>query len=166
MSDNDKMKAQEYIDKTRAYLDYLEEHIENVRLAFDSLSRICESMWWVKDCMIWHQLRQDVFLHDVSKFSAEEFTQYRQSFYPIEGEGKNRVAFNNAWDHHKNDNHHHHESVSNLSAVVHMIVDWTAMGYKFGDTAQSYYENNKAGIELTEDQIEFMYEIFKKIADA
>lgn len=160
------MKAQEYINKTREYLDYLEEHVENVRLAFDNLSRTCDGMWWVGDDMTWHQLRQDVILHDVSKFSKEEFTQYRKSFFPTEGEEKDATAFGSAWEHHKENNNHHHEVVTNFLEVVHMVVDWTAMGYKFGGTAQGYYEANKDRIKLTDEQIEFMYEIFDRISKA
>lgn len=46
---------------------------------------------------------------------------------------------------------------------VHMILDWMAMGMKFGDTAQQYYESNKSRIHLPEYAEEFMYEIFSRI---
>lgn len=159
----EKMKAQEYIDETRAYLDYLEEHVENVRLAFDNLSRDCDGMQWVGDDMTWHFIRQEVFLHDVSKFSKEEFTQYRKAFHPIDREEQDKGSLGRAWEHHKENNNHHHEVVSNLHEVVLMIIDWTAMGYKLGDTAQEYYEANKGKMKLTDEQIEFMYEIFGRI---
>lgn len=158
-----KMKAKEYIDKTRAYLEYLEEHIENVRLAFDNLSRDCDGMQWVGDDMTWHFVRQEVYLHDVSKFSKEEFTQYRKSFHPIAGEKQDEWAFVRAWEHHKDNNKHHHQVVDNFNEIVLMVIDWTAMGYKFGDTAQEYYEANKEKIKLTDEQVEFMYEIFGRI---
>ena len=46
-----------------------------------------------------------------------------------------------------------------------MVIDWTAMGYKFGDTAQEYYEANKDKIVIKEIALyNFMYEIFDKIA--
>ncbi len=160
-----RMKGQDYIDKTREYLDYLEEHIENVRLAFDSLSRACDGMWWVGDDYTWHQLRQDIVYHDISKFSKEEFTQYRKSFFPVGKEKKDQSAFNNAWTHHKENNNHHHETLNSFPAIVHMVIDWTAMGYKFNGTAQEYYEANKEKIQLTDEQIKFMYEVFDKIAE-
>lgn len=161
----EKMKAQEYINETRAYLDYLEEHVENVRLAFDNLSRDCDGMQWVGDDMAWHSIRQEVFLHDVSKFSREEFTQYRKAFHSIPGEEQDTDSFDRAWEHHKKNNNHHHEVVNNFPEIVLMVIDWTAMGYKFGDTAQKYYEANKGKIKLSDEQVEFMYEIFGRIKD-
>ena len=44
-----------------------------------------------------------------------------------------------------------------------MVLDWMAMGYKFGDTAQEYYEKNKEKIELPDWAIEFIYEIFRRV---
>ena len=32
--------------------------------------------------------------------------------------------------------------------IVEMVIDLTAMGYKFGNTAEEYYEKNKKNIEL------------------
>ena len=46
---------------------------------------------------------------------------------------------------------------------VHMICDWMAMGYKFGDTARQYYESHKDKINLPEIAIPFIYEIFDRI---
>lgn len=47
--------------------------------------------------------------------------------------------------------------------IIHMVIDWTAMGYKFGDTAQQYYESNKDKIELSDEHKMFMYEIFDRL---
>jgi hypothetical protein len=44
-----------------------------------------------------------------------------------------------------------------------MVIDWMAMGYKFGDTAQQYYEKNKEKIKLPGYAVKFMYEIFNRI---
>jgi hypothetical protein len=46
---------------------------------------------------------------------------------------------------------------------THMVIDWMAMGYKFGDTAQQYYEANKDKIELPDYAVDFIYEIFKRL---
>ena len=159
-----RMKGQDYIDKTRVYLDYLEEHIENVRLAFCKLSKECEGMHWVGDDYSWHALREEVIHHDLSKFSRAEFVQYRDSFFPVTDFDKADSRMGEAWEHHKTENHHHHETIENYLDVVHMIIDWTAMSYKFGGTAQEYYETNKDKIKLTPDHEKFMYEIFERIA--
>ena len=156
----DRMKAQDYIDKTREYLDYLEEHISNVRQAFTELTDACKSLPIVVDDYSWHTLREQVVWHDVSKLTKEEFIQYRDNFFPVSDTDKENSGFDDAWENHKKANNHHHETARDFLDIFHMVVDWTAMGYKFGDTAQQYYENNKDRIKLTKEQIDFMYQIF------
>jgi hypothetical protein len=121
-------------------------------------------MQWVSDDCAWHTLRAEVVAHDLSKFSMLEFTQYRDQFFPVNKTDKENSNFDSAWENHKNENHHHHETAENYLDVVHMIIDWTAMGYKFGDTAQKYYEANKVKITLSDEHHAFMYEIFNRIA--
>jgi len=172
--EKEQMIANEYIAKTRAYLDYLEEHIENIRLAFQEVSKACDGMMWVGDDVTWWGLRGDVCNHDVSKFSKEEFTQYRAKFFTLDADQDVNKDFDKAWEHHKEANHHHWETVDDEEFghigtmeknVVHMIVDWTAMGYKFGDTAQEYYEANKDSIAIEPKLIPFMYQVFNKIKE-
>jgi len=153
------MKGLDYIQKFRKYLDYLEEHLLNVMKAFNELSEKCNKMWWVKDDVAWHTLRQQVCYHDISKFSPEEFIEYQRAFFPVD----EKENLKNAWEHHKNNNTHHHESLKDDLDVVHMVIDWIAMGYKFGDTAKEYYENNKDRIKLNDRQKKIMYEIFNNM---
>jgi|LGOV01.1.fsa_nt_gb coenzyme F420-reducing hydrogenase alpha subunit len=156
-----KMKAQELVDSSRDYLNYVEEHLEFIRKAFDEVTDACDGMAWVGDDFTWHTIRDAVESHDLSKLSKEEFTQYRDKFYPI---GDNTdSSFSVAWENHKNLNSHHHETATNCNDIVHMVIDWVAMGYKFGDTAQSYYEANIDTIELSSDHKELLYEIFRKL---
>ena len=163
--DKGKMEADKYILQTRLYLDYLEEHIDNVRKAFNDLTKKCSGMAWVGDDMTWHTMCLQVEFHDLSKFSAEEFVQYRESFYPINDKEKAESDMLSAWEHHKQHNSHHHETAESYLDIIHMVIDWTAMGYKFGDTAQEYYEANKDKIVIKEIALyNFMYEIFDKIA--
>ncbi len=170
-----KMTGEEHIKKTREYLDYLEEHLSNVQKAFQEVSDKCTDMDWVKNDMVWHDVRSDVQNHDLSKFSTEEFTQYRNSFFPMENEVKDITGFEMAWDNHKQKNHHHWETIEegidiekdpNLVElnIVHMIMDWTAMSYKFGDSAQQYYEENKKTVKIHSRWHPFMYEIFNRLA--
>jgi len=159
----DRMKGQDYIDKTREYLNYLEEHLENVRLAFIEVSNACEGMPWVGNDYSWHTLRADVMAHDLSKFGKEEFVQYRGSFFPVSEQDKEHSDFDLAWKNHKDNNPHHHETVENYLDIVHMVIDWTAMGYRFGDTAQQFYAANKHKMELTDDHQAFLYAIFDRI---
>lgn len=159
----DRMKGQDYIDKTRAYLDYLEEHIEYVRKAFIELSKACDGMAWVGDDCSWHTLRAEVMAHDLSKFSAAEFVQYRDTFFPATEADRVNNGFDAAWEHHKLMNHHHNETVENYNDLIHMIIDWTAMGYKFGDTAESFYDKHKYEMGLSKVYETFIRKIFHRI---
>lgn len=162
----DKMYGQERIESIRKYLDYLENHLKNVRLAFDEVSKACSEMWWAKDDVFWHKLRKDVYEHDMSKFSADEFVQYAEAFYPdrhvVEQQAKEALAA--ALEHHKANNQHHHESATCDLDLVHMVIDWTAMGYKFGDTAELFYRKHAADMNFSDAQVDFLNEIFSCIA--
>lgn len=164
----EEMAGLELVRKTRDYCDYLEDHLRNVARAFMYLSSACAGMAWVSDDYVWWSLREQVLNHDVSKFSVEEFVQYRRKFFPADGQDADRAeveaGFMEAWENHKRLNPHHHESAYCYADIVHMVVDWTAMGYKFGDTAQTYYEKNKEKISLTPQNEAFLSEIFDHIA--
>lgn len=82
------MKALEYIEQTRSYLDYLEEHILNVQKAWKLLQEKC---------------------------------------------------------------------------CVHMVIDWLAMSFKFGDSPREYYERNKDRIKIPKWSIDLIYEIFRRL---
>lgn len=160
----------EYIKQTRAYCDYLEEHFNNIAKAFDEVAEACSDLLFFADNYDYHTLREQVKQHDLSKFSAEEFTQYREKFFPVKSTNLFYIPFMlsdfaQAWEHHYTNNTHHWESATTELDVIHMIIDWTAMGYKFGGTAQLYYEANQHKIKLQPSLIEFMYTIFNKLKD-
>lgn len=158
----EKMQGQEYINKTRLYLDYLEEHLNYVAMAFRDLSDACIGMYWVGDDWMWHKIRAEVVYHDISKFSAEEFTFYRMNFFPIDDKEKEQSKFSEAFDNHKNHNHHHWETSKTYEDFIHMLVDWQAMTYKFGGSIRGYYEANKNKITINPNFHDDMYEIFTR----
>jgi len=136
--EKEQMLANEYIDLNRKYLDYIEEHIENIRLSFQEVSEKCDGMAWVGDDYTWHTLRQQICCHDISKFSHEEFIGYRRKFYEhkyeVQEDPVTDMLFDRAWEHHKKYNHHHWEMIEegiNIEVtpglvennIVHMIVD-------------------------------------------
>jgi len=47
--------------------------------------------------------------------------------------------------------------------VVRLIINWTALGYETGKSAQQYYESHKNKIILSQNHINLMYEIFDKL---
>jgi len=166
------MRAILIINKTRDYLDYLEEHINNVQKAFKEIEIKCKDMRFITDDLFYHTLHAEVERHDLSKLSEYEFIQYRKAFFPVDGDPKYDMS--EAWEHHKTMNPHHWENWTSQTGCkihpddweidcAHMVIDWMAMGYKFGDTAKEYYETNKDRIKLPPIAIFFIYEIFKRI---
>lgn len=163
----------EKITKFREYLDYFERHYDNVQKAWALIKEKCEGKGFrfLDDDYVYQVIQLDVLMHDESKLSAEEFTQYRQFFFPAEGEKKEKNLFKDAWGHHKKHNAHHWQNWTEKykddpyadAYLVMNIVDWVAMGFEFGDTAKDYYEKNKEEINLPDWAIELMYEIFECI---
>jgi len=164
------MRTKDIIIKTREYLDYIEEHVDNVHKAWVQLSEKCKDMHFVSDDYVYYTIAYEIEKHDMSKLSEFEFVQYRKSFYKLDNEEEYDMS--EAWEHHKKNNPHHWDNWNSDSIntpyelevnCVHMIVDWMAMGYKFGDTAQEYYENNKDKIDLPDCVVEFIYVIFERL---
>lgn len=167
------MLAIDYIEKTREYLDYLERHIRNVEKAWKIFKEKCADFRVIQDDVFYNHLERDIFNHDVSKLLEDEFIQYRRAFYPTEFE-KRDDYLKTAWPHHIENNSHHWQNWTKRTSLwfhpddwevdcAHMVIDWMAMGFEFGDTPKSYYEKNMDKIELPAYAIDFIYEIFKRI---
>tara|TARA_R110000851_G_C12807408_1_gene538112 strand:- start:57 stop:611 length:555 start_codon:yes stop_codon:yes gene_type:complete len=158
-----RMKGEDYIESTRKYLDYLQEHLANVSKAFSELSEACDGKeHWVGDDCAWHTLHDEVVHHDLSKFSKEEFVQYRDQFFAVNYFDKENSCFGAALENHKKENHHHHETAKNYNDLVHMVIDWMAMSYKFKDNPRDFYEKTKPsmGKNITNDFHEFISKQF------
>ncbi|MCF8002324.1 MAG: DUF5662 family protein [Halanaerobiales bacterium] len=93
--------------------------------------------------------------HDISKFSGSEFWAYAAYFY--KDKEKYKHQFEMAWRHHYFNNKHHWQHWIDREGkpieipdqyIEQMIIDWEAMGLKFGGTAKKYYLNNKDKIKL------------------
>lgn len=163
----------EEIKKFREYLDYIEDHYNNVQKAWKLINDKCQGkgFHWIYDDNLWFAIDGEVKHHDLSKLSENEFTQYRQFFFPTIKEQKNKELFKTAWEHHKINNDHHWETWTQYGfgkakqelALIHNIIDWVAMGFKFNDTAKDYYEKNKEEIKLPKWAIKLMYQIFECI---
>jgi hypothetical protein len=171
------MKILEEINKTREYLDYIEEHVLNVKKAWEELKLKCKDMRFIYDDFYYFSIDTEIEHHDLSKMSEQEFIQYRKAFYPTDDEKWNcKYNISSAWEHHKDNNPHHWENWTSMENRSHpnewevhcvcMICDWMAMSYKFGGTAKSYYEKNKDKINISGDFITFIYQIFDRIYGA
>lgn len=171
------------IEKTREYLDYIEEHYDNVQKAFKIVEDKCSDMSIIYDDYKYHVLKSDVMLHDFSKLSDNEFVQYRVKFFPTKFEKDKsdehiifkdiiKDDFNKAWDNHKEQNNHHWQTWTTNQYYnpyieeidcTHMVIDWIAMGMKFNDTARNYYESNRDDIDIPDWAVDFIYEIFDRV---
>jgi len=162
----------EISDKVEEYNWYIREHRNNVLRAWKEMQQRCKNEPFVYDDWKYAILNQMVETHDLSKYSTEEFSAYRQWFYPCEGEERDEEAFNAAWkSHYENEENSHHwehwvgkeetDSLFQWFSYVTMILDWVAMGYKFGDTALEYYERNKDKIWIEPKYVEFVERILK-----
>lgn len=175
-------KMKELIYKTQEYLNYIEEHYSNVQKAWQILKEKCKHETFIYDDFRYFCIDDMIKDHDLSKLSAEEFVQYRKQFFPasFEKAADNKADFEKAWEHHKENNNHHWENWTGryeckgwdglqgpyYSDEIHfvcMICDWMAMSMKFGDTPREYYEKNKDKIQLPENFIPWLYEIFDQI---
>ena len=164
------MQILQHTAKIREYCDYLDEHVRNVEKAWCVLKACCKDMRFVYDDYVFGSIDLMVDEHDLSKVSPEEFIQYQRRFCPV-GE-PDKEGFLPAWEHHKANNQHHWEHWTNRDYCnpyedechcVCMVIDWMAMGYKFGDTAESYYENNKDQIHLPPWAVELIGQIFSRV---
>uniref|UniRef100_C6E6S4 Uncharacterized protein n=1 Tax=Geobacter sp. (strain M21) TaxID=443144 RepID=C6E6S4_GEOSM len=160
----------QHINKIREYCNYVEEHLLNVEKAWVILQAACKDMNVISDDYLFWNIDAMIRAHDVSKMSAEEFIQYQRYFYPF-GE-KDANGFDSAWQHHLEGNPHHWQAWTKLAETfpndqachcVCMVCDWMAMGMKFNDTAEQYYEKNCDKIELPEWAVNFIGEIFVRL---
>lgn len=154
------------------YKEYIKNHINNVHIVWASL----KSNPNFKDLVLEelqlsdHEyenmiliLDHDIEQHDKSKYDAEEFDAYRKEFYPVTPEEKedNKNNMKRAFVHHYTHNHHHWdwyyenkcEDKMPAKNIIHMIVDWAAMGLVPGnDSTIEWYNKNKNDIHLGEKQ--------------
>lgn len=126
-SNKNNLEDNEYIEKQRQYLEYINNHKSMVQQAFSKLSsnisnydisnfhygdiEITKEIWERQ----WLLAYADIRHHDDSKFDDKEFEPYRRKFYPTSMELNNsdetqlevEELFDEAWAHHYKHNYHH-----------------------------------------------------------
>jgi len=125
------------------YFRYIIEHKKNVAIE-------CFKMG-----LYWHAIT-----HDLSKFLPSEFFPYAIKFFSGDYAYKYfevESNFNIAWLYHQRRNKHHWDYWVNSDGksiqmpekyIKQMVVDWNAMGRKFGDTGKSFYQKNQYRMKL------------------
>lgn len=94
----------------------------------------------------------NIWLHDISKFSANECFGYAFSNFKT---GKMSEGFPSAWNHHKNHNPHHPEYWLSVNKngetnplpmpkiyVAEMVADWIGAGETYGSTLEEWLPKN------------------------
>lgn len=82
-------------------------------------------------------------IHDMSKFSPQEFFPYAHKFYSKQNDENTDLRWKNAWLHHQNHNKHHWEYwiVNKITKealpmpkkyVIEMVCDWRSFSRKWG----------------------------------
>ena len=187
------MTAKNNIEMIRDYLNYVEGHLDNVQKSWelfkaaDNAAQKDGKVSLLADDFLYWEVDSNIRLHDVSKLRASELVQYAEWFHGANGNRYDifddgaigeaahndaKAAFAEAWEHHKAHNPHHWEhwtakanSYPNEWYVhcICMVIDWMAMGLKFGDTAEDYYTKNKDRINLPEHGHRVCCEIFERL---
>ena len=167
------------IKETNEYVKYLKEHCTNVKLAYEWLCGHCPDIS-VDGIPITEseKLYKDIFMHDESKLSMEEFDAYNEYFYGDKKDQYVKEKFDYAWLHHIHNNPHHwqhwilfEDDPKNEKGykclempdadIVHMICDWFSFSFKKGDLKEifSWYEKHEDNIKLhqkTRQKVEYI----------
>lgn len=141
------------------YDNYLEEHIKNVKIAFEwMLINIPELFKDYDSEYLGEVLLNRIDQHDKSKYSEEEYFDYCEYFYGSNKDTKETLEnFNAAWLHHQHYNPHHWqhwvlrqddgETIAlemPFEYICEMVADWWAFSWKNNDLYEifSWYDNN------------------------
>lgn len=152
--------------KEKEYRQYIDQHINNVQLAYKLYSdKIIDKMVTLDSAahgVIIRTIGSRMHDHDMSKYGPEEFGAYRAYFYPVNQDEKNSPGvkrdFEKAWQHHFHVNDHHPEfwvtpepEESGLlkiipmadDALLEMLMDWQAMSLKQNDSPKAFFNKTK-----------------------
>jgi len=134
-------------------LGYFETKLIPHKIAVYQAGLELSRMDWFKDVRIdKDQYLENLWLHDLSKFSANESFAY--AFHDFTS-SKTSPGFDRAWVHHKNHNEHHPEYWLNPSKdgtlnplpmpmiyIVEMIADWIGAGRTYGNELETWLPDN------------------------
>lgn len=109
---------------------------------------------WFKDFKIdVDQYFDNLWLHDISKFSAIEAFPYATNDFSKKGKGS--LQFQIAWNHHKTMNRHHPEQWMNVNRkgdvdvlpmddifILEMFADWIGAGRTYGNELETWLPEN------------------------
>lgn len=166
-------------DKEKDYIRYINEHIANVKNVWKRV-RLVNYPNGTEDTLV-RLVNKAIEEHDSSKYVGNEFTGYRQWFYPEEGSKKDQKLFEKVWNEHQKANSYHWQyhllfqpdmTIKALYMatvdVLEMLADWSAMSIKFDNIPSEWYEKNKDNMLLhpsTKNMIETFLPMFDEAID-
>lgn len=159
------------------YDNYITEHKDNVVKAAEWLRHNVPSIGINDIC----GFGSDLWRHDDSKFTKEEYDAYDTYFYDKRTKAV-KENFNYAWLHHIHNNPHHwqywvlinddpEEGTVALDIpykyVIEMICDWWSFSWKTGNLYEifNWYDKHKKRMILSENTRELVEEILGEIKE-
>lgn len=150
------------------YTQYIIDHKANVLKAY---------LWLKEHEIVNLSLEEQINVHDMSKYTEEEYDAYDNYFYGKKTEEVKR-EFNYAWLHHIHENPHHwqHWVLINdedgtqalempINYVIEMVSDWWAFSHRSGNLNEifKWYKSHKKNMILHENTRKLVEEILDKI---
>lgn len=158
---------------SQKYNDYILEHVENVKKAFDFLKK--NKVITSEDCNL-TKVEKQINQHDMSKWCDAEYMAYDKYFYG-EKTAKVKEDFDLAWLHHQHENPHHwqHWVLVNdddgsralempKETAIEMICDWMSFSIKVNKLNEvlEWYDNHKKTMILHKETKKFVENILDK----
>lgn len=145
MSKTDELKI-----STFNYTNYVRKHKQLVFKIYQEA---------IKDKLIEEtlELSNQILKHDDSKFSDQEFHQYRKNWQPTSFEKTDEDEYEMAKEHHIKNNSHHWEHWVNedgtvremdLNSLIELLCDWTTMSIFDGNKIMEFYKQNENEINF------------------
>jgi len=164
-SDNLDIDTKSYQERCDEYNDYLDNHINNVILAFElcDKNRLKELTEYNDEDLI--DIKEQIECHDQSKYGEEEWEPYLNWFYPIdENASKDEYGYDIAWIHHCHNNPHHFQywiCIDDdgttrpidmpLNYIIEALCDWHSFSAKNSDsTAYKWWQDHKDVFAMTD----------------
>ena len=170
---------------SKEYRNYLNEHIGNVRKAFDWLKKNIATTERIPLTEYdWRQAERHIKYHDDTKWTPSEWNAYDVYFYGGNRSAKVVEDFNYAWLHHIHHQPHHWQHwilfeddpeyrvpYRTLEIpkeyVIEMICDWWSFSWTKGDLTEifSWYDDHKKTMILHPKTRKLVEDIISKIGE-
>jgi len=121
-----------------------------------------------------YEFVDNLYLHDLSKFSANETFGY--AMWDFKTKTGDKQGFEQAWNHHKNHNEHHPEYWLSVGRggeieplkmpeifIAEMVADWIGAGKAYGNTLEQWIPDNLYKFKMHQDSILFLHEVLNCI---